>query len=71
MAAAGLCLGWQNIMFALVVGCVIGSVIQCIIIAVTKNKSKFAMGPYLSIGIFTAALWGDMFIDWYIGLMGT
>lgn len=28
------------------------------------------MGPYLSIGILTAALWGDIFIDWYIGLMG-
>lgn len=69
MAAAGLCLGWQNILFALIIGCVIGSVIQCIIIAVTKNKTKFAMGPYLSVGIFTAALWGDAFIDWYIGLM--
>ncbi len=71
MAAAGLCLGWQNIMLALVIGCVVGSLIQCIIIAVTKNKAKFAMGPYLSVGIFTAALWGDAFVDWYIGLMGT
>lgn len=69
MAAAGLCLGWQNILVALVAGCVVGSVIQCIIIAVTKNKTKFAMGPYLSVGIFTAMLWGDAFIDWYIGLM--
>lgn len=71
MAVAGLCLGWQNIILALVVGCVVGSLIQCIIIAVTKNKSKFAMGPYLSVGIFTAMLWGDAFVDWYIGLMGT
>lgn len=69
MAVAGLCLGWQNIVLALVVGCVVGSVIQCIIIAVTKNKTKFAMGPYLSLGIFTAMLWGDRFVDWYMGLM--
>lgn len=68
MAVAGLCLGWQNIMLALAAGCIIGSVIQCIIIAVTKNKTKFAMGPYLSVGIFVAMLWGDRFIDWYISL---
>lgn len=69
MAAAGLCVGWQNILFALTVGCVVGSVIQCVIIAVTKNKTKFAMGPYLSLGIFVAMLWGDAFFDWYIGMM--
>lgn len=69
MAVAGLCLGWQNIVLALVIGCVVGSVIQCIIIAVTKKKKRFAMGPYLSLGIFTAMLWGDRFVDWYMGLM--
>lgn len=69
MAVAGLCLGWQNIVLALVVGCVVGSVIQCIIIAVTKNKTKFAMGPYLSLGIFVGMLWGDAFMDWYMGLL--
>lgn len=70
MAVAGLCVGWQNIMFALVVGCIVGSIVQCIIIAVTKNKSKFAMGPYLSVGIFVAMLWGACFFEWYIGLLG-
>ncbi len=69
MAVAGLFLGWQNIMLALVFGCIIGSIIQCIIIAITKNKTKFAMGPYLSVGIFVAMLWGAKFLDWYIGLM--
>lgn len=69
MAVAGLCLGWQNIVLALVIGCVVGSLIQCVIIAVTKKKNRFAMGPYLSVGIFIAMLWGDRFIDWYIGLI--
>ncbi len=68
MATAGLCLGWQNILLALAAGCIIGSVIQCIIIAVTKNKTKFAMGPYLSVGIFVAMLWGDAFFEWYMAL---
>lgn len=69
MAVAGLCLGWQNIMLALAIGCIVGSVIQCIIIAITKNKSRFAMGPYLSIGIFVAMLWGNAFVEWYIGII--
>ncbi len=70
MAVAGLCLGWDNILLALVFGCIIGSVIQCIVIAYTKKKTKFAMGPYLSVGIFVAMLWGGRFLEWYIGLSG-
>lgn len=70
MAVAGLCLGWDNILLALVFGCIIGSVIQCIVIAYTKKKTKFAMGPYLSVGIFVAMLWGGRFWEWYIGLSG-
>lgn len=70
MAVAGLCLGWGDILLALVFGCIIGSVIQCIVIAATKKKAKFAMGPYLSVGIFVAMLWGERFLDWYIGLSG-
>jgi len=27
-----------------------------------------ALGPYLSVGIFIAALWGNGMIDWYLGL---
>lgn len=69
MAVAGACLGWGDILLALVFGCVIGSVIQCIVIAVTKKKTKFAMGPYLSVGIFVAMLWGEQFLEWYIGLV--
>lgn len=69
MAVAGVCLGWGNILLALVFGCIVGSVIQCIVIAVTKKKTKFAMGPYLSVGIFVAMLWGEQFLEWYIGLV--
>ena len=70
MAAAGLCVGWQNIVFALFAGCIIGSVIQCIKMAVTKEGRMFAFGPYLSMGIFMAILFGHRFFDWYLGLIG-
>ncbi len=69
MAVAGLLLGWQNSILGLVIGCLVGSVIQCVVIAVTKEKTKFAMGPYLSIGMFVAMLWGNVFWEWYIGLV--
>lgn len=70
MAAAGLCIGWQNIVFALLAGCIIGSVIQCIKMAVTKEGRMFAFGPYLSMGIFMAILFGNRFFEWYLGLIG-
>ena len=70
MAAAGLCIGCQNIVFALFAGCIIGSVIQCIKMAVTKEGRMFAFGPYLSMGIFMAILFGNRFFDWYLGLIG-
>lgn len=69
MAVAGLFVGWANIVLGLVIGCVVGAIIQCIIIAVTKKKDRFAFGPYLSVGIFLAMLLGDLFWDWYLGLV--
>lgn len=69
MAAAGLCVGWQNIVFALFAGCIIGSIIQCIKMAVTKEGRMFAFGPYLSMGIFLSILFGSRFFDWYWGLI--
>ena len=68
MAAAGLLLGWKKIILALLLGCVIGSVIHIARMKISKADRVLAMGPYLSIGIMIAALWGDMMINWYTGL---
>lgn len=70
MAVAGLCVGWQNILFALVAGCLIGSVIQIFKMIVTKEGRMFAFGPYLSMGIFLSIFYGEAFFTWYLSLMG-
>ena len=66
MAFAGLCIGFGEGLFALVVGSVVGSVIECIKIAVTKKQGRFPMIPYLSFGVLVAVLWGAPLYEWYV-----
>lgn len=69
MAACGLILGWQKIILAFLLGCIIGSVIHLIRMKRSGEGHVLAMGPYLSIGIALAALWGDMWIRSYMALL--
>ena len=66
MAAAGLFLGWENCILAMVIGCIVGSVIHLMRMKISKKESVLAFGPYLSIGIFIAMLYGDMIIKCYL-----
>ena len=68
MAACGLILGWQNILLALVIGCVVGSIIHIARMKITKTGHLLAMGPYLAIGVVTASLFGQQIISWYLSL---
>ena len=70
MVACGLILGWQLIILAFFLGCIIGSVTHLIRIRVSGAGHMLAMGPYLSAGIFIAALWGNSWIHWYMGMLG-
>lgn len=67
MAACGLLLGWKLIIMAFLLGCVLGAVIHVIRMKVSGEDHVLAMGPYLSMGVFIAALWGDRMLAWYIG----
>lgn len=69
MFACGLILGWKQIILAFLLGCIIGSVIHLIRTRVQGEGHVLAMGPYLSAGIFLAALWGNAWISWYISLL--
>ncbi|MBU5478533.1 prepilin peptidase [Eubacterium sp. MSJ-13] len=69
MAAAGLILGWKLIILAFLLACILGSVIHLIRMKVSGAKHILAMGPYLSLGIFIAALWGNGMIDWYVNIL--
>ena len=71
MAACGLILGWQQIILAFFLGCIIGSVIHLIRIRGQRGRGIcWRWGPYLSAGIFIAALWGNSWIHWYMGMLG-
>lgn len=70
MAACGLILGWKQILLAFLLGCILGSVIHVIRMKVSHAEHVLAMGPYLSVGVFLAALWGNTWINWYLSLLG-
>lgn len=68
MAAAGLLLGWQNIILALAIGSIAGSIIHISLMKLKNKDRMLAFGPYLSAGIFIAMLYGDRIITWYLGM---
>lgn len=62
MAASGLLIGWRKIILALFIGCISGLLIQGIRMIWMRKRNlhhMFAMGPYLAVGIFVAAIWGE------------
>lgn len=66
MAAAGLLLGWREIILALFVGSVLGSVIHLSLMK-WKGKGKvLAFGPYLAMGIFSVMAFGKQMVEWYL-----
>ena len=66
MAACGLFLGWKLVIFAFLAGCVLGAVIHVLRMKLSGQDHVLAMGPYLSAGVFIAALWGERLINWYL-----
>jgi len=65
MAVCGLFLGWKEIILAFLLGCIIGSIVHIIRMRVTKCDHVLALGPYLSMGVVLAMLWGNQWITWY------
>lgn len=70
MAACGLLIGWQRIILAFLLGCILGSIIHIIRMKVRGEGHILAMGPYLAAGVFLAALFGQEWITWYLSLLG-
>lgn len=69
MASAGLLLGWKLIILSFFIGCILGSVIHIIRMKASHAEHMLAMGPYLSMGILIAALFGNSFLTWYFGML--
>lgn len=66
MGAAGLVLGWEAILLAFMLGCVLAAIIHPIRMKINHLNRVLAFGPYLSVGIAVALLFGKQIIDWYI-----
>ena len=70
MAVCGLVIGWQNIILAFFLGCIIGSIVHVLRMRFSGAENVLAMGPYLSLGVIIAALYGQEMIAWYLGYLG-
>ncbi len=69
MAGAGFFLGTSRILVALLLGIVLGA-IAGVILKRINGESAFAFGPWLSIGILIAMLWGFDIANWYMNFTG-
>lgn len=70
-AAAGLLLGWQKLILAILIGSVVGS-----IVLVTVNRARgqdknteYPFGPFIVGGVLVALLFGEPLLEWYVGLI--
>lgn len=66
MATCGLLIGWKLIILAFLLGCILGSVIHIIRMKVSDEDHVLALGPYLSMGVALAVLYGNQWMDWYL-----
>lgn len=71
MFAAGFFLGISITALALFLAFLIGSIVGMglIVLRIKSRKDPIPFGPFLSIGVFIAALWGYEIIDLYLSLI--
>lgn len=68
MISGGFILGWKSTIIAAFIGILLGA-IAGMILKRRSGESKFAFGPYLSIGLVCAMFFGDSLFSWYISMM--
>ena len=69
LAAAGLLLGWKQLLLAVFIGCLAAVIVHLPRMALKKAGRALAFGPYLSFGMFLSLVWGESMINWYLGLL--
>lgn len=70
-AAAGLLLGWQKLILAVLVASVVGSFVLVILNRVKQQErdTEYPFGPFLVGGVLVAMMAGAPLITWYVGLL--
>jgi leader peptidase (prepilin peptidase) / N-methyltransferase len=71
LAAIGAFLGWRAVLFSLFAGSLLGSIIGLITLVVGRRvwSAKLPFGPYLAFGALSWMFFGDVFLQWYAGLL--
>ncbi len=70
-AAAGLLLGWQRFLLAVLIASVLGSIVL-LSLRLCRHDDKgreYPFAPFLAVGFATALLIGSQVISWYVGLL--
>lgn len=68
----GAMLGLHRILFALIIGIVLGGVISVLLLLTRRSSSRSYLpyGQYLAVGGIIMLIWGNQILDWYIGPAG-
>ena len=71
MAAAGVFLGWKLILLSLFLASLAGCLAAIVILVSGKGhlKSAVPFGPFLSVGMILAVLYGSQLVQWYLSLI--
>ncbi|WP_026400296.1 prepilin peptidase [Acholeplasma equifetale] len=72
LAALGMLIGWQGVIFTFLIGCIIASIIEVTLIAVKvkQRDSEIAFGPYLVYAAIIYMFFGETLINFYMDLLG-
>jgi leader peptidase (prepilin peptidase)/N-methyltransferase len=70
LAMMGAFLGWQSILFIVMIGSMTGAVIGIVAMLIKKKDRKYAIpfGPFLSLGAVSYLFFGQDIISWYVNI---
>ncbi|MBT3278451.1 MAG: prepilin peptidase [Phycisphaerales bacterium] len=69
LAMAGAVLGWKVPLLAFFLAPVFG-LLWALTVLFRKNQRELPYGPWLSVGVLLAMLWGDVILAWWLNSMG-
>lgn len=72
IAALGFILGVKYILLSIFLSFLFGAIISIFLLAakIKTRKDPIPFGPFIILAFFITVLWGQVIIDFYIGLMG-
>ena len=70
LAAGGAWLGMKSVAIIVVLSSLSGAILGSIILLIKKSNKPIPFGPYLSVGIWIAMLYGQEIVNWYLDFSG-